>query len=185
MLSSHLPWIVAGFAALVALIQTARVAWLRGRPSRRARRRLQKALRGEHDAERLLEARGYVIEARQATTELTLRVDGESVTAGVRADLIVRRGDERYVAEVKTGKLAPRIEHAATRRQLLEYSLAFDVDGVLLVEPEADLVRKVEFPALAVPRSSTPPRFTRLGWIIAFIAALAAGWWAFTSAGGR
>ena len=33
------------------------------------------------------------------------------------------------VAEVKTGRLAPRIDTPATRRQLLEYRLAFDVDG--------------------------------------------------------
>ncbi|NOY89557.1 MAG: hypothetical protein GXP55_00005, partial [Deltaproteobacteria bacterium] len=165
-------------AVILALLQSARLRWLRARPSRRARKRLRKALRGERDAERLLEARGFVIEARQQRAELTLRVDGEQVSAGVRADLIVRRGDVRYVAEVKTGKLAPRVDHAATRRQLLEYALVFDVDGVLLVEPEADLVREVEFPALtrrAPPGSASAQML--VGWLIAAALGAAMACW--------
>ena len=178
MAHSFIAWLVAACALALALIQTARMAWLRGRPSRRSRRRLAKAVRGEHDAERLLEARGFSIEARQVPAELTLHVDGAPVTVGVRADLIVRRGDARYVAEVKTGELAPRIEHAATRRQLLEYALVFDVDGVLLVEPEAGSVRRVEFPsALAVPpvRDGIFPRL--LGWLLAALLGAAAAYW--------
>jgi hypothetical protein len=50
------------------------------------------------------------------------------------------------VAEVKTGTQAPRFEHADTRRQLLEYQLAFEVDSVLLVDVEAGEVREVSFP---------------------------------------
>ena len=175
---SDIPWLLAALAACLALLQTARMAWLRARPSRRARRRLKKALRGEHEAERLLEARGFRIEARQHPAELTLVVDGAPLTVGVRADLIVRRGDARYVAEVKTGSVAPRLEHAPTRRQLLEYALAFDVDGVLLVEPEAGVVREVEFPAVPVrPGVSASPRLTRLVLIsVALTVALACGW---------
>lgn len=49
---------------------------------------------------------------------------------------------------MKTGKLAPRLDHAATRRQLLEYRVAFGVDGVLLVDAEAERVTVVELGAL-------------------------------------
>jgi hypothetical protein len=38
----------------------------------------------------------------------------------------------------------------ATRRQLLEYLLAFEVHGVLLVDLDEGRVRPVEFPAVAV-----------------------------------
>ena len=41
--------------------------------------------------------------------------------------------------------------HAPTRRQLLEYSIAFDVHGVLLVDVEADRVARVEFARPPVP----------------------------------
>lgn len=166
MLESQIPWALAALALAAVLVQTARLAWLRRRPGRRARARLERALKGEHDAERLLERQGFAIEARQAPAELELRVDGASVQVGVRADLIVRRRGERFVAEVKTGKLAPRIQHAATRRQLLEYTLAFDVDGVLLVDAEAGLVQRVEFPTPGAPEGSSLLHRT-FGWLLA------------------
>ena len=46
-----------------------------------------------------------------------------------------------FIADAKTGKSAS-VEHAATRRQLLEYREAFAVDGVLLVGPAG--VQRVE-----------------------------------------
>ena len=64
----------------------------------------------------------------------------------MRADLIVSRAGRRYVAEVKTGAVAPDVRHAPTRRQLLEYQHAYRADGVLLVAPEAGTVREVLFP---------------------------------------
>ena len=41
-----------------------------------------------------------------------------------------------------------RGRHTATRRQLLEYALAYDVDGVLLVDMTAGRLHQVEFPTL-------------------------------------
>lgn len=168
MAATDIPWLVAALALAATLVQTGRLAWLRRAPGRRQRARLRRALRGEREAEQLLEARGFVIEARQAPTELVIHLDGAPVTVGVRVDLLVRRGSERYVAEVKTGKLAPRIQHAATRRQLLEYALAFDVDGVLLVDAEAGLVQRVEFPTAGAPTSTGDGAAGRLlGWLVA------------------
>ena len=131
--------------ALVVLVarRTAR-AWS-------ARRRGRLAARGEREAEALLEAHGYRIEARQATGAMALEVDGARETAEVRCDLLVTRRGRRFVAEVKTGRLAPRLDHAPTRRQLLEYRLAFGVDGVILVDAGTGRVRQVSFPALRAP----------------------------------
>jgi hypothetical protein len=50
------------------------------------------------------------------------------------------------VAEVKTGEAAPSLATAATRRQLLEYHVAFAADGVLLVCPERGAIHRIEFP---------------------------------------
>jgi hypothetical protein len=58
--------------------------------------------------------------------------------------------------------VAPRIETSATRRQLLEYGLAFDVDGVVLVDAEAERVRTITFRSRA--------RSSRLVWIAVGIA---------------
>jgi hypothetical protein len=54
----------------------------------------------------------------------------------------------RLVAEVKSGKIAASLACAATRRQLLEYRLAYDVDGVMLVDMAAGRVHEVRFPRL-------------------------------------
>ena len=60
-----------------------------------------------------------------------------------------RRGGELLVAEVKTGEAAPSLATAATRRQLLEYHVAFAADGVLLVCPERGAIHRIEFPLAA------------------------------------
>lgn len=136
--------------ALAAL--AARRGWARAR----ARRRAERAVRGEARAEQLLAAHGWSIEARQACETLRFHVDGVPAEARVRCDLLVRRSGRRCVAEVKTGALAPRLDHAPTRRQLLEYRLAFAVDGVLLVDVEAGRVHEVVFPH-AAPRADRAP----------------------------
>jgi membrane protein implicated in regulation of membrane protease activity len=131
--------------ALVALFPTL-VAFARsvlGR--RRMRRRFERGAEGEREAARLLEGAGYVIEASQAAAEYAVDVDGALAEVAVRADFVVSRGGERFVAEVKTGRTAPRLETSATRRQLLEYQHAFDVGGVLLVDADARTVKRISF----------------------------------------
>jgi hypothetical protein len=72
--------------------------------------------------------------------------DGEPQAIELRADLLVSRAGRRFVAEVKTGASAPRLQTPATRRQLLEYSVAYDADGVLLVDIDAQRIHEVRFP---------------------------------------
>jgi hypothetical protein len=133
-----------GFAALVLFIVLAQ-AWLA-----RARRnaRSARAVRGECEAATLLRSCGYAIVKSQASIQYPVEVDGQTVLAGLRADYIVSKNGARYVAEVKTGEIAPSVRAAATRRQLLEYELAFGVDGVLLVDGERGVVHAVAFPTL-------------------------------------
>ena len=137
-----LPWSIA--LACVLLLLVAR-AWER---SFRARRRMARAREGEASARGLLARRGFDVVAEQVAGSITLRVDGADSSHALRADYVVLRRGKRYVAEVKTGSLAPSLDHAPTRRQILEYCTAFDVDGALLVEPECDRVREI-----AVPRA--------------------------------
>ena len=75
----------------------------------------------------------------------------------MRADYLVEQDGERLVAEVKTGAEAPELSTAATRRQLLEYRVAFAVEGVLLVCPERGTIQRVEFP-FPLPTRSAGPR---------------------------
>jgi hypothetical protein len=94
----------------------------------------------------LLRGAGFRIVARQARTRWVPVVDGEPHETELRADYLVEAGGELLVAEVKTGDEAPLLTTAATRRQLLEYHVAFAADGVLLVCPERGSIHRVEFP---------------------------------------
>ena len=139
--------VVAALATIAAaLLLLALARWLRRRAaSRVAVRRAARALAGERDAGPLLAAAGYQVLATQCHVEWTIACDGEPVVIELRCDALVAKGGRRLVAEVKTGARAPSLTTAATRRQLLEYAVAYDADGVLLVDPEAGEVHEVDF----------------------------------------
>jgi hypothetical protein len=122
------------------------VRWLARRAaSRKAVRRARRALAGEVTAVALLADAGYQLVDTQVRLAWTFHCDGEPVTVELRCDALVTRDGRRLVAEVKTGDRAPSLTTAATRRQLLEYAVAFRADGVVLVDAEAGLVREVDF----------------------------------------
>jgi hypothetical protein len=114
-----------------------------------AHARSLRAVDGEVGAFVLLERAGYAVLERQVPGSWTVRADGEAVTFGLRADYLVARDGRRYIAEVKTGRLAPRLSHGPTRRQLLEYGAAFDVHGVILVDADAGTITHVEIDLFA------------------------------------
>ncbi len=155
--------VAAATAVLLAVLRVRR--WWR---SRRARRRARWAVSGERTAERLLTRAGFAITDRQAGHRWLIAVDDQPVTAGIRCDYLVLRDGIRWVAEVKTGQDAPRLDNPATRRQLLEYQLAYEAAGVILVDADAGTVREVRFDlgALLPPR----PAPSRLRWLLAGIA---------------
>lgn len=136
-------WLAAIAAALavVVLWSALRRWWRRAR----MRARFERGAEGEREAAALLTAAGFAIEGAEVVHRYPVFVDGDPVTIELRADYLVRRGGARFVAEVKTGRAAPRIETATTRRQLLEYQHAFDVEGVLLVDADAGAIHLVAF----------------------------------------
>jgi hypothetical protein len=171
----------AALASFVALVQTVRIWWAGFTRHWTIRARARRAVEGELRAEPLLGRAGYEVVARQARRSWTVYADGVPLEIGLRADLLVVRGGRSYVAEVKTGKVAPRLDHAATRRQLLEYRIAFGVDGVLLVDPDAEKVTVVEL-GTEPTRSEygVATSATSAAWISVFLVGaaigIAAGW---------
>jgi Holliday junction resolvase len=151
----------AAAACLWALLVTVRT-WLR---RLRMRCRFARGAAGERDAIVILEREGFVIEAAQVAGSYELAVDRSRVVVPVRADYLVVRNGTRWVAEVKTGRLAPRIETPATRRQLLEYQLAFGAAGVILVDADDGTLRTVVFD-LGTER----PRSVAVPWVLAALA---------------
>ena len=138
-------WIIVGLLLLLA------TAWIRlrvwaNRGTRRAVSRARRAGEGEESAELLLADEGYTVLDRQVRCVWWIEVDGEEEAVELRADLLVERDGERFVAEVKTGVNAPDPAFPPTRRQLLEYSLAFAPYRVLLVDMESEEIMEVHFP---------------------------------------
>lgn len=142
------PWLVA--AALAVLLAVALLGWWRerGRVGRANRARGRRARRAENEAERWLERQGYAVLERQVVGRFDLAVDGERLEVTCRADLLLERDGCLYVADVKTGEEAPNPALPATRRQLLEYLLAFAADGALVVDMRRRRVLEVSFPGL-------------------------------------
>ncbi len=127
-----------GGALLLQCVVCAR--WLRAWRSRRLGRR------GEAHARALLAAAGYAIRDDQCARRYSVRIDGKERLVDLRADFVVERRGETFVAEVKGGTVVNDPLHTPTRRQLLEYEVAFEVDGVLLVDTPNRKILRVEFP---------------------------------------
>lgn len=138
-------WLIA---CMVTAAAAAVIGWhlaVRRWRTLRRRRRAARARRGELAARALLERRGFEVISEQAPGLFEYQCDGQTAAAALRADYLVRRRGKRYVAEVKTGKLVTSLEHAPTRRQLLEYQIAYASEGVLLVDVEQGKLELVRF----------------------------------------
>ncbi len=106
--------------------------------------RFKKGLIAEKSAAKYLRHRGYKILATQLQRTITVYVDGEPQKSTVRADFLVRKGWKKYIVEVKTGKQGT-VQQASTRRQLLEYKLVYEPDGIILLDMEHHNLQKIRF----------------------------------------
>lgn len=143
---SPLAWLFGTLLALVAL-QTVRLWWAQNRAARRVARHRRLGERGERRAAELLRRGGYRIVEEQVSARYQVAIDGRRVGVTVRADFLVARGRQLFVAEAKSGEESARVTGRATRRQLLEYWWVFDVEGILLVDAHAGTIERVEFPS--------------------------------------
>lgn len=166
-------WALALGLGFLTVVQTARLFVARERPRWRIAKHRQSGARGEVRARQLLEAHGYTIAAEQVTGRYELRVDGEPHPVLLRADFLVEKAGRSYIAEVKSGADSARVGNSATRRQLLEYRLAFPVDGILLVDAFAGRIVEIELPG-PEPEASTSPCVL---WLVALAALAGAALW--------
>jgi len=172
-------WLALGALALLVALLLGGVIALRLRrvfESSASSQRARRGLRGEKQAEALLERHGYRVLDRQIAGGYEADLDGESRQVALSADLLVERQGRRLIAEVKTGPKAARFEHADTRRQLLEYQLAFGGDAVLLVDPERETIQEVRFPLRAAQTENAKSFGALWLWTVLGAIALALGW---------
>jgi Holliday junction resolvase-like predicted endonuclease len=149
MTPDYLPEILLLVAVLVAgaLLYRMVGTWWR---NLRMKMRFRRGRAGEEKARKYLLRHGFTILAEQATLKPAMIIGGERRKYDVRADFIVRKKGRRSVVEAKTGAAARPWERA-TRRQLLEYAMNYDVDGVYLYDGNKDSLVEVDFGTHRVP----------------------------------
>jgi hypothetical protein len=133
-------WVVIG-AMTVAVFLRYLKRW-------KIKKRIFKAKKSELKAVELLKKNGFEIIDLQKESYYILSIDDKPYKAAVKADMIVKKGNKTYVAEVKSGESSPSPRFIATRRQLLEYYLVYRPSGLLLVDMEREKIRKVEYSIL-------------------------------------
>lgn len=142
-------------AVLTLLLAIALASLRRAFRKQALRSRFEHAAHGEARARDYLVDLGYEILGAQVAAEYILTIDDRELPVRLRADYVVQRDGKTFVAEVKTGTVATQIETTATRRQLLEYRAAFDVDGILLVDADLRRVSTVVFPVTSTQQKSS------------------------------
>jgi hypothetical protein len=118
--------------------------WVAGSASRR---RALHGLRQEAEARGVLEDAGYRVVAEQARQPWPVVSGDQELEVVLKVDFLVEKNGRRFVADAKTGS-ARSAQSAATRRQLLEYLIAYEADCALLVDMEERRVVAVQFPNL-------------------------------------
>lgn len=112
--------------------------------ARRSRMSSIKGQQREKQAGKELQSMGFKILEEQPETQVGWWIDGVWTETKITGDYLVKRDGELGLVEVKSGKAA-RATHRNTRRQLLEYQHAFDVDAVFLYDTERSSLNRIVF----------------------------------------
>jgi len=184
LLSLPPPLLLLLFVASLAFAGWLTLAVRRQSAAYKLQRRAQRGREGESRAEGLLKKAGYTVLDAQVTRDTGIIVNGTLRPVKVRADLLVEKGGQTFVVEVKTGSVAPDPASAATRRQLLEYHYAFDVDGLLLADMERNELLTIGFEHDAAEQSAEDGDYNpfRSGLLLGFISGIllavsVMAWW--------
>ena len=139
-------WVAVGLLLLLGIALGSFLA------SQKLRRRMARNRRlgskGEEIAMDLLERAGFEIVEVQPTSVALADVDGIRRSFELRADALVRKRGQDFLVEIKGTNASADLSNRATRRQLLEYATAYDVEACLLVNAERGTIQVVSFPAL-------------------------------------
>ena len=128
---------------IVCLILYIRISnWLR---TKRLRKRFSKSRQAEKEAEKILRKNGYAVIDAQKSKPLLITIGNKIHRYLVRIDYLARKKGKVYVVEVKSGEKIPYITNRETRRQMLEYYLAYQPSGILLLNMKNKSISEVKF----------------------------------------
>ncbi|BDU50044.1 hypothetical protein [Haliovirga abyssi] len=99
----------------------------------------------EKKAEYFLKNSGYKTLEYQKEIIIKVKSNKDEIEMKIRPDYIVKKGFEKYIAEIKTGEFAPKLTNKSTRRQLLEYYFMTEYNGILLVDMDKKTIEKIKF----------------------------------------
>ena len=106
----------------------------------------------EDRAGEMLKAHGYRPISQHPEITYNWEIDNRERSVTVTPDWLVRRDGMTFFVEVKTGEQA-NPNQAKIRRQLLEYYLFGDADGVVYFDADRDVAKEVRFPVPIRTRS--------------------------------
>lgn len=149
-----------GIICLFLYIKTSN--WLR---TKRLKQRFSKSRQAEKEAEKILRKKGYVIIEVQKCKPLLITIGDKIHRYLVRIDYLVRKRGKVYVVEVKSGEKIPYITNRETRRQMLEYYLAYQPSGIILLNMKNKSISEVKFQFESASRQWT----IRISYFIAGI----------------
>lgn len=113
--------------------------------SRQAKTRVVSSKRAEQKAEKWLKRNGFKIIERQQSKPLVIKAGAKHHRYQIRIDFLVKKSGRTYVVEVKSGSQNRYITNRETRRQLLEYFLAYQPDGIILFDMENKKFSEIKF----------------------------------------
>ncbi len=144
-------------------------------------RRSRRAVSGEVKARSWLGKNGFTILGEQQSLFCTMLVDGRPVEYEVCADFVVERNGERAIVEVKTGGAA-QPSSPKTRRQILEYAMAYGVNRAYMFDGDRSTLHEMVFHV--VPPSYAPRAKRVTGWqiglagfLLGVLCTAAVVWW--------
>lgn len=113
---------------------------------RKSKKRLARGRKKEGEAAAVLRFYGYEIIGRNLKYNYDLEIGEREQNIQMEIDYLVSKHGKRYIVEVKSGQSATKITNSSTRRQILEYSLFVENDGVMLLDMEKESLELISFP---------------------------------------
>lgn len=113
--------------------------------AKRLKKRFNQSRHAEKDAEKYLKKKGFTILETQKSKPIHITIGDKIHQYLIRIDYLVKRNGRIYVVEVKSGDKSPYITNRDTRRQMLEYYLAYKPSGILLLNMKNKNLSEVKF----------------------------------------
>lgn len=113
--------------------------------NKKAKKRSVISKKAEKTAEKWLKRNGFQIVEKQQSRPLIIQTGQTRHRYSIRTDFLVKKGGQKYIVEVKSGQKNSQITNRDTRRQLLEYFLAYQSHGIILFDMEHKKFLEVKF----------------------------------------